>query len=159
MRRLLGVLATALTLLNAAPAAAHRQPEVETVVERGDGITGAVLKITHRLHAHDAKRVLAVMPDTVDTDLDDPKNQARLALYALARFGLGGEAESEVIGVEIDGNHLFVYQEHPEVAPVLTSTLLSDVAPGWTNRVIVRAPDGTVLNTHVFREGRERRTP
>lgn len=156
MRTILSAVAALLALSFAVTANAHRQPEVETVVERGEGITGSVLKITHRLHAHDAKRALAVMPDTVDTDLADPKNQARLALYALRRFGLGGDAESEVIGVEIDGNYLFVYQEHPEVAPVLSSTLLADVEPGWTNRVIVRGADGEVLRTLVFREGEER---
>ena len=153
MRRVLALLA-AVALL-AAPTSAHRQPEVETVVERGEGITGSVLKITHRLHAHDAKRVLAVMPDVIDTSLENPKNQARIALYAKRRFRLAGEGETEIIGVEIEGNYVFVYAEHPGVTPVASSTLLSDVAEGWTNRVLLRGPDGSVTRTLVFREGQE----
>ena len=150
---LMGFLALA-TLL--APAAqAHRQPEVETVIERGEGITGSVLKVTHRLHAHDAKRVLAVMPDAMSSDLEDPKNQARLALYAKRRFRFEGTTESEMIGVEIDGNYLFIYQEHPVVASVASSTLLSDISPDWTNRVMVRGMGGTVVRTMIFRQGQE----
>ena len=152
--RLLTLLAV-LTALLIPQAAAHRQPEVETVVERGEGITGSVLKITHRLHAHDAKRVLAVMPDVLDTDLGDAKNQARLALYAKRHFRLAGEGETQVVGVEIDGNYVFVYAEHPVVARLVSSTLLADVEPGWTNRVLMRGPDGRVARTLVFREGQE----
>ena len=136
-------------------ATAHRQPEVETVVERGAGITGSVLKITHRFHAHDAKRVLAVMPDVLETDLGDAKNQARLALYAKRRFRLAGEGETQIIGVEIDGNYVFVYAEHPAVAPLVSSTMLADIEAGWTNRVLLRGPDGTVTRTLVFRQGQE----
>ena len=156
MRPILTLLAVLFALWAAGDAAAHRQPEVETVVERGEGITGTVLKITHRLHAHDAKRVLAIMPDVVDTRLEDPKNQARLALYAKKRFVFEGGGETEIIGVEIDGNYVFLYQEHPVVAALASSTLLADVEPGWTNRVITRDADGTVTSTVVFREGQER---
>ena len=151
MRAFLVLLAALAVALGAA--AAHRQPEVEIVVERGEGITGSVLKITHRFHAHDAKRVLAITPDAMNTNLEDPKNQARLALYAKQRFVLAGDGESDLIGVEIDGNYLFVYQEHPEVARVVSSTLLADVEPGWSNRVIVKGSDGAVMRTLVFREG------
>ena len=64
--------------------------------------------------------------------------------------------ETEVIGVEIDGNYVFLYQEHPVVAPLVSSTLLSDVEPGWTNRVVMRGADGAVTSTLVFQEGQER---
>ena len=149
--RIVWLIGLVLALL-VAPADAHRQPETETTVERGQGVTGAVLKITHRFHAHDAMRVLAIMPDTLHSRLDDPKNQARLAAYARDRFVLSGERTSEIIGVEIEGNYVFVYQEHPEVASVVASRLLADVEPGWTNRVYVRAEDGSVLRTLVFDE-------
>jgi hypothetical protein len=132
-----------LVLAVASPALAHRQPEVVTTVEAVEEGGESLLHVTHRLHAHDA--IAALRARGVDQPrLEEPEHQARLALYLLDRFELSGDAKSEVLGAEVEGNYVFVYLTHPEAAAVLGSAILGDVASGWTNRVDVKAGGATL---------------
>ena len=158
MRRLLTLLA-ALCLLQAAsvpPAAAHRQPLTETTVELGKGAAGSVLQITHRLHVHDAQKVLALMPDVLDADIERAENQARLMAYVADRFALSGNAATTMIGVEIDGDYVFVYQEHPAPAAIEASSLLADLTEAWVNTVYVKDAAGDTVRTVTFDATRPR---
>lgn len=132
-----------LTLALSGPALAHRQPEVEVTVEVAEDETSEVMHVTHRLHAHDALRALRVMGEARPS-LEEPEQKARLALYVAENLRLTGDAETEIVGAETEGNYLFVYLVHPEVAGVLSSTVLSEVAPAWSNMVHLREGGETV---------------
>lgn len=139
-----------LLLVGIAPAAAHRQPEVETtvqVLEAGDGTE--TMAITHRLHAHDAQQVLRLL-GVHDPVLSDPENQARLALYARDRFEIAGDAPSEMVGVELEGNYVFIYQQHPEVAAIVASGILADMSDAWVNFVYLKDHGGHTVRSLVL---------
>lgn len=153
--QILAALILAALPLLAAPAFAHRQPEVDTTVVLGQSEAGPVLQITHRLHAHDAQAVLGHFGAQTPR-LSDPENQARLALYVIERFDLSGEGESQVIGVEVEGNYLFVYAEHPAPAGVEGSTILADIDSAWVNFVHLKDQEGDTVQTVTFRQGEDR---
>ena len=149
MIRLLPALAAALSLT--ATAHAHRQPEVETTVEATDGGLG----ITHRLHAHDAMTLLRTMGEKAPS-LEDERQLARLAAYAAGALTLTGEAASEPLGAEVEGNYVFVYVAHPEVAGVTGAAMLDGAIPGWTNTVHAKGPDGATAHSVTFDAARPR---
>ena len=98
------------------PAAmAHRAKAALTIVRlnRGRG----VLEVEHTLHAHDAEIALNVMEKVATPDLSQLEDRARLALYVDARFRLsppgGQELLLKVLGAELDGDEVRVYQEVP----------------------------------------------
>ena len=104
------LLAGALSLL-AGQALAHRIPEcVTTVAHRG-----TTLEVTHRLHRHDARRLLAqTQPLSDDEDLDALTHRAAFALLVEARFALraGDKVLAlKLLGAEVDGDYVYVYQE------------------------------------------------
>lgn len=140
------------------PAAAHRQPEVETTVEvvaeaESEG-GGEVMHLTTRLHAHDALAALRALGEA-KPELGAPKQRARLALYAADRLEVAGDAKTRVIGAETEGNYLFVYLIHPEVAAIEGSSVLAEVSPGWSNTVHLKA-DGETIRSVTFSEGTPR---
>ena len=147
MTRLL--LAVLLTAALALPARAHRQPEVETTVEVIPGTVSPVLGITHRLHAHDALTLLRVLGEG-RPDLEDETQLARLAVYAADALTLTGDAASNPFGAEVEGNYVFVYVQHPEVAGVTGSVMLDCAIPGWTNTVHAKGLDGATTRSVTF---------
>ena len=147
MTRLL--LAVLLSAALALPAHAHRQPEVETTLEVIPGTVSSVLGITHRLHAHDALTLLRVLGEG-RPDLEDEAQLARLAAYAADALTLTGDAVSAPFGAEVEGNYVFVYVQHPEVAGVTGSVMLDDAIPGWTNTVHAKGADGATTRSFTF---------
>lgn len=148
-RAIISVLLTCLLGALPAPAAAHRQPEVETTVRVVQGEGGEAMQLTHRLHAHDALRALRGM-GVASPDLAEPEHRARLALYALDRLDLAGDAKSEVVGAEVEGNYLFVYVSHPERAAIEGASMLSDVSPAWSNTVHIEDASGRTVRSVTF---------
>ena len=130
------LLLAVLSLALVTPALAHRQPEVETIVETVTLDGRDQLQITHRFHAHDALKLLT-RAGVERPDLSDPEHQARLALYAREHFELSGDEESRMIGVETIGDQVYVYQLHPVLAEVTGSSILAEISASWTNRVEV----------------------
>ena len=147
------ILAALLTLALALPAHAHRQPEVETTVEVVPGTVSSVLGITHRLHAHDAMTLLRALGEGAPS-LEDEAQLARLAVYAADAMTLTGDAASTPFGAEVEGNYVFVYVQHPEVAGVTGSRMLDGVIPGWTNTVHAKGADGGTLRSVTFHADR-----
>ena len=71
------------------------------------------IQIVHRVHAHDAIQLLEFDEET-SIDLTNATIQAKFALYIAGQFQLELEDHSasiELIGVELEGNYIFVYQE------------------------------------------------
>ena len=149
------LLAVLLTAALALPARAHRQPEVETTVEVIPGTVSPVLGITHRLHAHDALTLLRVLGEG-RPDLEDETQLAKLAVYAADALTLTGDAASNPFGAEVEGNYVFVYVQHPEVAGVTGSVMLDGAIPGWANTVHAKGLDGTTTRSVTFNAERVR---
>ena len=79
------------------------------------------LEITHRLHRHDARQLLAAVEPLADTeDLDAIEHRAALALLVSERFALrspGGQPLLlTLVGAEVEGDYIYVYQESPSAA-------------------------------------------
>jgi hypothetical protein len=144
--------------LAAATAFAHRQSGVLTTIEWSDG--AGALQVTHRLHVHDAILILEAL-GVRRPELDRVEDRARVALHVEAHFALAvpGQPERQalLLGAELDGDELFVYQELPcsgEPAAVdIVNTLLGGVvSPAW-NTVNVATPAG--VRTVTFGAGRD----
>jgi hypothetical protein len=105
-----------------------------------------VLEIEHSIHLDDAMVLLAQLGAPMG-DLDIA-TQARVLLYAEQHFSLstaGQLRNLEPVGVQIDGDYLWIYQELPMVSypesPRVECSLLHDVFPAQQNQVNLRIGD------------------
>ncbi len=131
-------------LLALSPASAHRKPVVMTTIEK---IEGDKLGITHRFHAHDAVSILALDPQNTQPELDSLRSRAKVALYVSEHFlmatrqaeGPLAPVELKLIGAELEGEFLFVYQETELPASMdnmyARSDLLSEIGNDWLSHV------------------------
>ena len=104
------------------------------------------VEIIHRLHNHDAELgIIAALGDRTLT-LDRLTGQAQLALYVEERFlvaetdgeNIGAPLELQLIGAEVDGEFVLVYQEFTDELPerfALRNDILRDVFPEQINHV------------------------
>ena len=104
------------TAFAAVPALAHRLARTETDVRIAeDGTVG----VTHVYHLQDAQSALFEAGLIDAPDLGSLRAQARLALYTEEHFALlvdGRPSPLSIVGAEIEGDSVFVYQEG-SVAP------------------------------------------
>ena len=148
--RKIGVFACAVTILVAAFADAHRMPgslsTIKTNAETG------IIEIIHRLHIHDAELGMVVLTGERDLTLDQLAGRARLALYVEEQFSIapvvdgeiGSRLPLELIGAELDGEFVLVYQQYDGILPTdiaISDNILSDVFPGQINHVNVATGD------------------
>lgn len=145
------IVATAVLGL-AAIADAHRMPGSISTVKWNTA--GDSIEIIHRLHAHDAELGLATVLGESRFSLETLIGRAQLALYVEERFSLaaqaggqpGGRLPLELLGAELDGEFVLVYQEFAGELPkslAIRNDILRDVFPGQVNHVNV-ATDGPV---------------
>lgn len=118
---------------------AHRLARSETDVRIADD--GAV-RVTHVLHLQDAQDALYKAGLIERPDLGSLRARAKLALYTEERFALlvnGVEAPLELVGAEIEGDSVFVYQEGQvgEGALLVRNSVLRDLMHGQINSVNV----------------------
>lgn len=122
---------------------AHRQHIALTEVV----IQGNTLQITHRFHEHDAAEWLRKRYPT-RIDITSLRDQARFALYVESAFDVRlGDAPVplELLGAELDGVWLFVYQEAQTDADAdelikglgFDSDVLMDLLPDQLHQVTV----------------------
>ena len=142
-RRLVVIGAGLLAL--APPALAHRALSVLTLVEWSE--PDKAVQVTHRIHGHDAEVGLAAVGAAPATALDitQARTQAMAALYIEERFKItvGGKPLAlAMVGAEMDGDFLVVYQEAKMSAPPaelsITDGILRDVFDTQANLVNVR---------------------
>jgi hypothetical protein len=127
-----------------APAHADRQPGSLSTIKTSPA--SGNIEIIHRLHNHDAELgVITVHGDRSQT-LDKLEGRARLALYVEARFiiaeaiddAIGAPLTLELIGAELDGEFILVYQEYSGKLPsriAVQDGILRDVFPEQINQV------------------------
>jgi hypothetical protein len=131
-------------LFIAALSSADHKPGSLSTIKTGRE-SGSV-EIIHRLHNHDAELgVIAALHDNSVT-LDKLIGRAQLALYVEERFivasvsetGVGAPLDLELIGAELDGEFILVYQEFNGELPsqiAVRDDILRDVFPDQVNQV------------------------
>lgn len=135
----------------ALPSIADRQPGSLSTVKT-NAATGNV-EIIHRLHNHDAELgIMAVLKDRSLT-MDQLVGRAQLALYVEDRFTLaasdgdeiGAPLDLELLGAELDGEYVLVYQEFTGTFPATVAVrndILRDVFPEQVNHVNIALGKG-----------------
>ncbi|MGV6801109.1 MAG: DUF6702 family protein [bacterium] len=148
---LLFVLYVALAPLSAA---AHHLPLATTTIEYSDDRSS--LLITHRLSANDAARLLGTIKKANHQSLDDPKNQARLALVVAKEFRLSTNKKdtimADIIGFELSDEYLYIYQEVPingQPQLYLKSSILRQFKIGWMNFISIETTSPTANMTFI----------
>lgn len=148
-RRVISALAAA-ALAFASGAPAHRMPGSLSTIKTSP--TSGNVEIIHRLHNHDAELGLITILDDRSISLDQLAGRARLALYVESRFlvaewsegRVGAPLELELIGAELDGEYVLVYQElEGELPPAIAvkNDILRDVFPDQVNHVNIAVGD------------------
>lgn len=120
---------------------AHRQKRGITTMEWVQD--AKTLEITHIFHLFDAEQALAKAGILKAADLGPLRARATFALYVDKHFqlrGLDGKPlPVEIVGAEIDGGHIYVYQELPlKSAPkgfYVEDSILQDVYYAQVNLV------------------------
>lgn len=146
--RPLTVLAGATILCIAALGFAHRLPGSLSTIKKSP--TGNTFEIIHRLHNHDAELGIATVLGLRDVSLENLEARAQLALYVEERFviaryengAIGTPLSLELIGAELDGEYVLVYQEYAGDLPAeiaVRNDILRDVFPAQVNQVNVSA--------------------
>ena len=148
-RRLaLAVSAICLTL----PSLADRIPGSLTTIAWNEA--SGRTEIVHRLHSHDAELGIPGVPGEASLSMLDLEARARAALYVEARFFIAndnGKLELTLIGAELDGQYLLVYQELAERLSGrlrVRSDILRDAYPAQINQVNI--DDGGTVHTLAF---------
>jgi hypothetical protein len=131
-------------VLVATSPSAHRMPGSLSTIKT-NSISGAT-EVIHRLHTHDAELgIIAILKDRSIT-LEQLVGRAQLALYVEERFllatvnegSIGAPLELELIGAELDGEFVLVYQEVKGALPreiAIRNDILRDVFPDQVNHV------------------------
>jgi len=144
------VYACAATIFVAAFAFAHRMPGSLSTIK--PNVNSGVIEVIHRLHIHDAELGMVVLTGERDLTLDQLAGRARLALHVEEQFSIapvvdgeiGSRLPLELIGAELDGEFVLVYQQYDGNLPAdiaISDTILSDVFPGQINHVNVATGD------------------
>lgn len=126
----------------AAPAAAHRLARTETEIRILDDGT---ISVIHVYHLQDAQSALFQAGLIDEPDLSSLRARAKLALYTQERFAIAANdvtAALEIIGAEIEGDSVYIYQDGQIGAGTLTvdARMLRDLIKNQSNSVnIVRA--------------------
>ncbi len=125
----------------AGPAFAHREKLTSTIIEWKNSRQS--IEVNHIFNIHHTESALVKLGVIPKPDLQNIKNQARLALYAEGNFGLksanGDMVELITLGAEADGTNVHVYQE-AKLAAVPQSLLvhcafLRPVIPDQINEI------------------------
>lgn len=132
----------------AAPAQTHRLARTETEIRITDD--GAV-SVIHVYHLQDAQSALFQAKLIDQPDLSSLRARAKLALYTQERFAIAAgdvTVPLEIIGAEIEGDSVYIYQEGQIGDGTLTidARMLRDLIKNQSNSVnIVRNDQTTTL--------------
>jgi len=126
---------------------AHREAASSTEILWSEDTKS--LQITHVMHTHDAQRALFHMGRLKKPDLTPLKAQALLALYFSETFALSADdtpLELNIIGAEIIGRNVFVYQDitlpnRPDNL-VIDPYMFQDVVEDFLNHIDVHTDNG-----------------
>ncbi|MFC1797414.1 DUF6702 family protein [Pseudomonadota bacterium] len=118
----------------------------------------ATIEIIHRFYSHDAEHALSSMAGRRVDILRDDEQQQAFGRYLSVHFQLRDQGEKAVplslVGVELDGDFIWVYQETPFPGELtgltISNSALLDEIPGQVNTVNVECADD--LETLQFSE-------
>lgn len=134
-------------LVCVAAAHGHRAPGSLSTIEF-NATTGNT-EIVHRLHSHDAELGVSTVTEVNGLSVLDLEGRARIALYVEERFRIetdAGPLPLSLIGAELAGDYLLVYQEFTGRLPEavrLRDDILRDAFPEQINQVNIDT-DGVV---------------
>lgn len=153
MIRALGLL---LAFVLAIPAAAHQQKVTISTLEHNSR-TG-MLEVVHFIPLHDAEHALRAQGVKAPDVVNDVESRRAFARYVAARFRVeanNAPIDLIVLGTDIEGGRLLVYQEAPSPGAgselLLHAQILTDVWARQENRVNMGT--GTNVETLIFRTG------
>jgi hypothetical protein len=147
-RSLVGVLLLGVAL----SAAAHREPGSLTTIKWN--ASSGKTEIVHRLHSHDAELGVGQVLGIADLSVLNLEGRAIIALYVEARFRITAGEEDiqlDLIGAELAGDYVLVYQEHSAELPAqirVHDSILRDVYSAQINQVNIE--DGDTVHSLVF---------
>ena len=151
--RVASTIIAALTLLGVASVCmAHRAPVCLTTIEWNE-LSGQT-EIVHRLHTHDAELGVGSALDIPGLSVSDIEGRAHIALYVEEHFQIRtgeNDLKLELIGAELSGNYILVYQELPGRLPqniLIRDDILRDAFPSQLNQVNIK--DGSSVHSLVF---------
>jgi len=131
---------------------AHRTPGSLTTI-RWNEASGRT-EIVHRLHTHDAELGVGSSLDIPDLSVEEIEGRAHIALYVEEHFQIksnGVEFQLELVGAELSGNYILVYQESPgRLAQniLIRDDILREAFPAQLNQVNIE--DGDTVHSLVF---------
>ncbi len=150
--RLLAVLA----MLTAVPLAAHQQKIAISILSHNE--RSGMLEVVHQVPLHDAEHALRALGIKQADIINDMESRRAFARYIADRFELAIEGEAielALLGSEIEGGGLYVYQEAPSPGRgselEVRSAIMTDIWARQENRV--NLGDGTNVATLIFRAG------
>lgn len=132
--------------------AAHREPGSLTSIEWNE--TAGKTEIIHRLHSHDAELGIGAILGIPDLSVLDLEGRANIALYVEERFHIadkGGDLVLDLIGAELAGDHILIYQEFAGRLPTaikVRDDILRDAYPAQVNQVNIK--DGQATHSLIF---------
>jgi len=138
-------------------ALAHREPGSLTSIDWNE--IANKTEIVHRLHSHDAELGIGAVLDMPDLSALDIEGRAYIALYVEERFLIeddDGELDLELIGAELAGDHVLVYQERSGHLPDkvrIQDNILRDAYPDQVNQVNIE--DGNAIHSLTFADDGE----
>ena len=142
--------------LPAHPTLAHQQKITLSSIAHNEK-TG-LLEVEHRVPLHDAEHALQAQGVRAPDIINDLESRRTVARYIVSRFWVshaGEPVEFTLLGTEIDGGRLVVYQQAPSPGPgaqlSIRSQILSDVWLRQENRVNLGV--GTEVETLIFHNG------
>ena len=144
-----------IVLTTASACLAHRTPGSLTTVEWNE--TTGRTEVIHRLHTHDAELGVGASLGLPDLSVEEIEGRAHIALYVESHFhikGVDNELNFELVGAEISGNDILVYQELPGRLPqsvLVWDDILMEAFPAQLNQVNIQ--DGESVNNLVFKKG------
>ncbi len=124
---------------------AHRAPGSLTTIKWNQASERT--EIIHRLHTHDAELGVGSSLGIPDLSVEEVEGRAMIAIYVEERFHIksnGNEFQLELLGAELSGKYIFVYQESPSRLArniLVRDDILRDAFPSQLNQVNIEDGD------------------
>jgi hypothetical protein len=131
---------------------AHRAPGSLTTIKWNE-ISGRT-EIIHRLHTHDAELGVGSSLNITDLSVEDIEGRAHIAIYIEEHFHIKSREKKlqlELIGAELSGNNILVYQDFPGRLPqniLIHDSILMNTIPAQINQVNIE--DGDKVRSLIF---------
>jgi hypothetical protein len=134
---------------------AHRAPGSLTTIKWNE--ESGRTEVIHRLHTHDAELGVGELGDIPDLSVMDVEGRAHIALYVEKHFHIKSSEKAlplELIGAELSGDYILIYQELPDRLPqsiLVHDSILLETFPAQINQVNIE--DGDSVHSLLFATG------